>query len=162
MAPPAASCSQTPEIVPSLARTRLARPESGEEIMITGLSGSYPNAYNCYDFRDKLMAKTDLIDNDNRRWDIKHSEIPDKGGRIYDIEKFDAGFFGVHYKQAECMDPMGRILMEKAFEAVLDAGLNPAELKGTKTGVFVGSCFSEAEKTWIYERMETNAFTVTG
>ncbi|GLV38468.1 Fatty acid synthase 3 [Carabus blaptoides fortunei] len=161
MTPPA-SDPQTPQFVPSPARIRIARPESGEEIVISGLSGTYPNSLNCYDFRDKLMTKTDLIDHDSRRWQIKHPEIPDKGGRIYEIEKFDAAFFGVHYLQAECMDPMARILLEKTFEALMDAGINPAELRGTKTGVFIGSCFSEAEKTWLYEQLHLEELSITG
>lgn len=51
------------------------------------------------------------------------------------------------------MDPQGRILLEMAYQAVLDAGINPKSLKGTKTGVFIGACFAEAERTWFYDKM---------
>lgn len=74
-------------------------------------------------------------------------------GLIHDIEKFDASFFDVHFKQAHCMDPMGRIILEHAFEAIIDAGYNPAQLQGTNTGVFIGACFSESEKRWLYEKI---------
>lgn len=140
----------------------LAHPEPGEDIVISGLAGTYPNSLNVYDFRDNLLQKKDLVSSENTRWDIKHPEIPDRGGRIYNIEKFDAGFFGVHYKQAQTMDPMGRMLLEKTFEAIIDAGLHPSELRGKKCGVFVGACFSEAEKTWFYEKLEPHGFAVTG
>lgn len=52
------------------------------------------------------------------------------------------------------MDPMCRMLMEHAFEAIVDAGVNPRHLRGTKTGVFIGACFSESEKTWFYEKLQ--------
>lgn len=41
-------------------------------------------------------------------------------------------------------------------------GVNPKELRDTKTGVFVGACFSESEKTWFYEKMQVNGFGITG
>lgn len=63
-------------------------------------------------------------------------------------------FFGVHFKQAHTMDPMCRMLLEHTYEAVVDAGINPRKLRGTKTGVFIGACFSESEKTWFYEKLQ--------
>lgn len=60
------------------------------------------------------------------------------------------------------MDPMCRMLMEKTFEALIDAGINPEEVRGTKTGVFIGACFSESEKTWFYEKLQPHGFALTG
>lgn len=54
-------------------------------------------------------------------------------------------FQGVHYRQAESLDPTIRMALEKAVEAILDAGVHPSELEGTKTGVFVGSSTTETE-----------------
>jgi fatty acid synthase len=51
-----------------------------------------------------------------------HPDIPARTGKLYNIDKFDASFFSVHYKQAECMDPQARMLLEKTYEAVVDAG----------------------------------------
>lgn len=64
----------------------------------------------------------DLISGDARRWKLAHPEIPQRTGKINHVNKFDASFFGVHYKQAHTMDPMCRIILEKAYEAVIDAG----------------------------------------
>lgn len=66
--------------------------------------------------------QVDLISGDDRRWKLAHPEIPQRTGKINNVNKFDASFFGVHYKQAHTMDPMCRILLEKAYEAVIDAG----------------------------------------
>jgi len=52
--------------------------------------------------------------------------------------------------------------LEHAYEAVLDAGINPKSLRGSRTGVFIGACFAESEKTWFYEKVSTGGFGITG
>lgn len=47
------------------------------------------------------------------------------------------------------MDPLGRTLLEKCYEAILDAGINPVELKNTKTGVLIGCLYSDTELYWL-------------
>lgn len=49
---------------------------------------------------------------------------------------------------------MCRMLLESAYEVIVDAGINPRQLRGTNTGVFIGASFSEAEKTWFYEKRQ--------
>ncbi|CAH0713521.1 unnamed protein product, partial [Brenthis ino] len=141
---------------------RLSHPPPGDEVLITGISGYFPDSNSVIHLQENLFNKVDLISGDDRRWKLAHPEIPQRTGKINYVNKFDASFFGVHFKQAHTMDPMCRILLEKAYEAVIDAGLNPKELRGTKTGVFIGACFSESEKTWFYEKMQVNGFGVTG
>jgi len=51
-----------------------------------------------------------------------HPEIPERTGKLCHIDKFDASFFGIHNKQAQIMDPQCRILLEKTYEAIVDAG----------------------------------------
>jgi fatty acid synthase len=51
-----------------------------------------------------------------------HPEIPARTGKLYNIDKFDASFFSVHYNQAQSMDPQCRMLLEKTYEAIVDAG----------------------------------------
>lgn len=141
---------------------RLAQPSDGEEIVISGLAGFFPDSENVNVFAEKLFNKVDLISDDDRRWKLEHPEIPQRTGKLVEVAKFDAAFFGVHFKQAHTMDPMCRMLLEKAYEAVVDAGYNPRSLRGTRTGVFVGACFSESEKTWFYEKLQVNGFGITG
>ena len=43
-------------------------------------------------------------------------------GRIRNIEKFDGSFFGFFYFFANQIDPESRILLETAYEAIVDAG----------------------------------------
>ena len=103
-----------------------------------------------------------MVDDDEKRWRHTNAEIPRRMGKISNLEKFDATFFGVHYKQAHTMDPQCRMLVEHAYEAVLDAGVNPKTLRGSRTGVFMGACFAESEKTWFYEKISSGGFGITG
>lgn len=48
--------------------------------------------------------------------------LPKRNGKLKDISRFDAAFFGVHSKQANTMDPQLRLMMEVAYEAIVDGG----------------------------------------
>ncbi|XP_046963779.1 fatty acid synthase-like [Vanessa cardui] len=141
---------------------RLSHPKPGDEVLITGISGSFPDSDSVVHLQENLFNKVDLISADSRRWKLNHPEIPQRTGKINNINKFDASFFDIHYKQAHTIDPMCRVLMEKTYEAIIDAGFNPKELRNTRTGVFIGACFSECEKTWFYEKMHVNTYAITG
>ncbi|XP_012234475.2 fatty acid synthase [Linepithema humile] len=137
-------------------------PKPGEEIVISGIAGRFPESDNVEVLKKNLFDKLDLVTGDDRRWKLDHPEIPQRTGKINAVGKFDALFFGVHFKQAHTMDPMCRMLLEHAYEAVIDAGINPKQLRGSRTGVFMGACFSESEKTWFYEKLQVNGFGITG
>lgn len=141
---------------------KLSERSEEDEIVISGISGRFPNSHNVGEFASNLFNKIDMVDEDERRWRHTNPEIPRRGGKIYDIEKFDASFFGVNYRQARCMDPQGRILLEHAFEAVIDSGTLPMDLKNSKTGVFIGASFNESEKVWIYDKISKDGAGITG
>lgn len=152
------SSMKSEKITPLLVKA--VKPE--DEIVITGISGRYPNSDNFHEFAHNLYNKIDMVDDDDKRWRHTNPEIPSRMGKINNVNKFDATFFGVHHKQAYTMDPQCRMLLEHAYEAVLDAGVNPKSLKGSRTGVFIGACFAESEKTWFYETIPTTGFGITG
>lgn len=94
------------------------------------------------------MKGVDMVTEDERRWSTGTYEVPSRCGKLKDLGSFDASFFKVHPKQARVMDPQLRIMLEVTYEALIDSGVNPSTLKGSRTGVFVGVSSSDANNFW--------------
>ncbi|KAK8777051.1 hypothetical protein V5799_029605 [Amblyomma americanum] len=88
--------------------------------------------------------------------------LPERLGKIRDLSQFDAEFFGVHPKQAHAMDPQLRLLLETSYEAIMDAGYDPATLRGRKIGVFLGSPDSETSDALTLDTEKINGYSVVG
>jgi fatty acid synthase len=69
--------------------------------------------------------------------------MPKYSGAISDATKFDSAFFGVSPAMLKFLDTKACLLLERGFEAIIDAGVSPKSLHGTNTGVFLGCCISE-------------------
>lgn len=68
---------------------------------------------------------------------------PLRGAFLDDIARFDPLFFGVSPEEAAQMDPQQRLMLELAFSAIEDAGVAPASLRGTRTGVYFGVIWND-------------------
>ncbi|KAJ2951593.1 hypothetical protein O0L34_g13747 [Tuta absoluta] len=136
-------------------------PLSGEEIVISGMSGIFPKSKNVTEFMDNLFNKVDMVTPAFQN--VKHSEAPKYMGKIEGGEKFDAQFFRVTYNQAVSLDPATRKSMEQAYAAMYDAGENPLIYKGRKIGVYAGNGYSDAGSIGnMYTTLSNNNFAITG
>ena len=54
------------------------------------------------------------------------------------IEQFDARFFRISPVEAEMLDPQQRMMLETTWQALEDAGIDPDQLKASRTGVYTG------------------------
>lgn len=136
--------------------------EFDDEVVISGVSGRFANSRNIAELSHNLYNKINMVEENEVRWRRTNPMFPRHIGTISDIDKFDAQFFGYQSKHAQSMDPQGRMLLEHAYEAVLDAGVSPKSLKNSRTGVFMGVCFCESEKTWMYERDTPDGIGISG
>jgi fatty acid synthase len=64
-----------------------------------------------------------MLDLSENRWKGISFDLPKYSGFIPNIEKFDSKFFGFPNSRVDCMDPQSRIIMEHAYEAIIDAGV---------------------------------------
>ncbi|MEU5540746.1 beta-ketoacyl synthase N-terminal-like domain-containing protein, partial [Streptomyces sp. NPDC020362] len=135
----------------NLPPVRTAEAVSDEPIAIVGMACRFPGDVNDPDTFWKLLATgADAISGfpSDRGWDAGELYDPDPehtgtfhnqaGGFVAGAGGFDAGFFGISPREALAMDPQQRQLLEVSWEALERAGLDPASLRGTQTGVFVG------------------------
>lgn len=132
------------------ARLEAVENRQSEPIAVIGLSCRFPGEANDPDsFWQNLVNGVDAIGEVPReRWDIDSLYDPDPqapgkmsarwGGFIKDIDQFDAQFFGISPREARSMDPQQRLLLEASWQALEHAGLNPTQLSGSQTGMFVG------------------------
>ncbi|MFF4417777.1 type I polyketide synthase, partial [Streptosporangium sp. NPDC001559] len=130
----------------------------GEAIAVIGLACRLPGAPNPADLWELLRSGHDATGEPSEgRLRADPGIAGPRGGFLDRVDLFDAGFFGVSPREAAAMDPQQRLVLELAWEALEDAGLPPATLAGTASGVFLGAMASDYA-TLVY-RNGANAVT---
>ncbi|PRT34001.1 type I polyketide synthase [Bacillus wiedmannii] len=129
----------------------LKKAKEEKEIAIIGYNCRFPGgADNSELFWEKLSKGFDAVTEikpDRFQADSYLSEKAEDKGKAntrygsfldQDIKNFDNVHFEISAVEAASVDPQQRLLMEVSWESLENAGLDIEELRGSKTGVFVG------------------------
>ncbi|WSX07535.1 SDR family NAD(P)-dependent oxidoreductase (plasmid) [Streptomyces sp. NBC_00987] len=144
----------TADLQETRGRLHAAETKDSEPIAITAMSCRFPGGVRTpEDLWQIMMSKVDALSPfpEDRGWDFEGLFFRDpdeparsytlEGGFVYDIPDFDPEFFGISPREALAMDPQQRLVLEASWEAVERAGIDMSTLRGSQTGVFVGTSY---------------------
>ncbi|MHB6910782.1 aminotransferase class III-fold pyridoxal phosphate-dependent enzyme [Streptomyces sp. DB-54] len=122
----------------------------GHAVAVVGMACRFPGGVRGPEdlWRLSLAGEDAVAEIPRSRWQAADRYAPDPeqpggistkwAGCIEDVDRFDAGFFGISPHEARQMDPQQRLLLETAHEALEDAGVPRRSPLLAGGGVFVG------------------------
>ncbi|MFJ4735976.1 SDR family NAD(P)-dependent oxidoreductase, partial [Streptomyces sp. NPDC088770] len=145
---------------------------AAEPIAVVGIGCRFPGGVVSPEDLWELVAQgRDVIGPfpTDRGWDLDRlagggegSSLAQVGGFLQDAAGFDPAFFGISPREAVAMDPQQRILLEIAWEGLERAGIDPSTLRGSRTGVFMGTTGQDYAEVIKASDEDAEVYSTTG
>ncbi len=152
-------------LVAELKKTRRELARAREKIAIVGMACRFPGGAGLGAFWDLLASGGDAVTRGRPDGVVVGPEnevLRPFGAYVAGVDLFDAEFFRIAPAEAEFLDPQQRLLLETCWEAIEDAGFDPARLAGSRTGVFVGIGGSDYAHVLVGGNRAASLYGVTG
>ncbi len=148
--------------------TEVTSARADEPIAIVGMACRFPGDVNTPDELWQL-----LVDGHDgmgafpvdRDWDVESvlaTSVTREAGFLAGSADFDPAFFGISPREAMAMDPQQRFLLEATWEALERVGVDPLSLRGSQTGVFVGTNGQDYATLLTSSAEDTEGHAATG
>ncbi|MEU5796214.1 amino acid adenylation domain-containing protein [Streptomyces sp. NPDC047813] len=159
-------------VLPVMPAEPVAPAPQDADIAIVGVAGRYPQAGDVAEFWRNLRAGRDSVEEiPADRWDHGLFYDPDKsatgktygkwGGFVPGADRFDPLFFRMSQIEAEHTDPQERVFLETVWHLLEDAGYTREQLRGARTGVFVGMMYGHYQLYGVQEALRGEGFATS-
>jgi amino acid adenylation domain-containing protein len=127
-----------------------------EGVAIVGMAGRFPRAQSVAEFwANQLEGREGISQFRPEDLEVARAAELSQDPRyvrarsvLEDVDLFDAEFFGMHPREAELTDPQHRLFLESCWQALEDAGYDPATYPGA-IGVYAGA----SPETYLFSRL---------
>ncbi len=152
--------------------TAVTQDPADRQIAVVGMAARYPGAESVTDMWKLFeQGRSGVGELPEGRWSEfdgdpemvrRMADAQLTGGYLADIASFDNEFFGLSPVEAANMDPQQRILLQLTWEALEDAHIPANALRGSRTGVFIGTTNNDYGMLIAADPTAAHPYALTG